>query len=215
MRWILFSKSLLVLGLCLNLEFMGRNSIEDFNMYLQANVGRTLLPTFSSLKPPYTPVYTNASIGIGLLGEYTLANTFGISSGYLMTMQHVEDKKTPIYFLYSNSAGRTVTYHQVPILFFYKIEPVQWPYRYIKLRLGTSLDWINRGGGIYSPKYRFLGNVVSGISFGVERHTGRVMEFGLNYVRSLRSYEIEQIGQIIKSKIDVLSLDFHYYLFKR
>lgn len=209
------SKGLVVLCLCLQLDLFGQDQLKNFNVYLQPSIGWSLLPTHSSLEQPLRPVFTNMSIGIGALGAYTLANTFGIESGYLLTLQHLTEDPADISFFDQDSYEYTLTYNQVPILFFYKISPMQWHYGHLKLRLGTSLDWISWGSGFHMPRYRFLGNVISGISYGVERHTGRVMEFGLSYVRSLKSYEMKSNGLLLKSRMDALSLDFKYYLFKK
>ncbi|HTF82849.1 MAG TPA: hypothetical protein VL947_14030, partial [Cytophagales bacterium] len=94
------------------------------------------------------------------------------------------------------------------------ISPMRWMNKYVKIRAGTSLDWISWGPGYNAPKYQMLGNVITGLYYGYERATGRVLEFGLEYVRSLRSYELRHREATIKNKMDVLSVCFNYYLFK-
>lgn len=211
MRWTLFSKCLMMF-IGLKLDLLGQSNLENFNLYLHTNIGRTLLPTHSRIDL-LPPAHTYMSMAIGVLGAYTLANTCGMESGYLLTLQHLADRS--ICFWQEDSYEYVISYHQMPILFFYKINPVRWPYRHLKLRLGTSFDWIRWGRGMQMRQFRYLGNVISGMSYGVERPSGRIMEFGLSYVHSLKRYEMENKGLVLNSKMDLLSVHFNYYLFKR
>lgn len=196
---------------------------DRFNIALQGGMGASVSNSQSKLVTVDKTVslYVGAWYSVGVLGSYTLNNSLGMNVGYQLTEQHHGLKRTFHHPFSSGTEGYgnvTVVGHQVPILFFYKISPLLLPYQHFKIVAGTTLDWLNPNAS--KSRFRSLINIICGIRYGHQNSRGRIMEVGVQYLRSVRSYTLAPVRydkkeEKFESFMDVLSLQFYYYLFRQ
>lgn len=212
-----------ILGtMCLQLLGYSQEA-KKFNVAFLTGIGLSALPTHSKLYTPNgeIPVYGGACYMIGIKGEYTISNTLGLNWGYQLTEQHHEPQKTITHPFSSQTVGLgniTVVNHQVPILFFYKISPINMPYKYFKISTGTTMNWM-AAERMLPAEFKSLWSVVVGFSYGIQNKNGRVMELEIQHLQSLKKYQLHSTtasntSETFESYLKILSLQFHYYLLR-
>ena len=199
-------------------------SQNHFSIGVKGGMGLSI----SSAKPSFTTaggkesIRTNAFYAGGLLGQYLLANKFGIESGILVSYQSFREKRIASSF--RNYLGRNsfigINDYQVPIQLVYKINHRYNPAKYFKVLAGASLDWI-------SPEYFekthtiiFTSNLLGGIRVGRQLGKYGRLECGLEYQYSAwGSYKLmiqEELNSgLLDTRCSVLSLNVYYYFLNK
>jgi hypothetical protein len=207
--------------MCLQLQGYTQ-AMKKFNVAFHTGIGVSALPTHSKLYISGNELkeYGGLWYAIGLKGEYTISNTLGLNWGYQLTEQHHEPQKTVTHPFSSQTAGLgniTIVSHQVPILFFYKISPISMPYKYFKISTGTTMNWM-AAERMLPAQFKSLWNIVIGLSYGIQNKNGRVMELEIQHLQSFTKYQLHTTAShtsgTFESYLKILSMQFHYYLFR-